>query len=68
MKQIKMKFPENLAVATAILIAQNSGRVILSYSKDEFFSLSIIAIVIIEDEKFEIFKQATGIKEYIVNN
>jgi len=63
MKQIKIVIPENMAMHVAKYTFENAIRVILSYSKDEFFTLQIVVICALEAEKEAAF--TTEFKNYI---
>jgi hypothetical protein len=56
MKRSTIIINANLADATAQWLFENSIRVLLSYSKDEFFESKIIVICGVPDEKETEFK------------
>jgi hypothetical protein len=51
MKQFKLIMPEGTALDFAAYCYTNAIRVLLSYSKDEFFSVQVVILVAMEEEK-----------------
>jgi hypothetical protein len=56
MKRVTIIISPNIADTTAQWLFENSIRVLLSYSKDEFFDSKIVIICGVPDENFPAFQ------------
>lgn len=62
MKQAKVKFPTGKADAFASFTFDNKIRVLLSWTKDEFFESQLVCVIAIPDEFADEFNKSEWAK------